>query len=441
MNKKKILSVCFTAVILLLCMTFSLGILVKGPSGPGANERQTPTPKLRNADGKVRADYLTQVSDWFSDHFCFRQELITLNNRLNAGVFGISEAPDVILGRNGWLYYGATAEDYTGARTMSGRELYCAAENLSLMARYCQNEDRNFLFMIAPNKNSLYNSQMPDLGAEAQERDAQRLMAILEDRGVPYLDLYPVFRQQEKPLYYAHDSHWTEQGAAVAADLILERFGTEGHFGEGPFTQEKRHDGDLYAMLYPAGTDPETEQAYSMPFTYTFVSKATKADSILLETASDRPGSLLVYRDSFGNNLYPYLAESFGSAAFSRSADYDLTRPGENVLVELVERNLSRLQQNLPVMPAPEESMELPEEILGEVSCSMQEDRNLLRTEGELPEVPDEDSPVWLICSGRIYREFCLEENRYGAYLPETDLPDGLLFRKNGSFRRYVIKN
>ena len=65
-------------------------------------------------------------------------------------------------------------------------------------------------------------------------------------------------------------------------------------------------------------------------------------------------GQLLMYRDSFGRNLNPYLAESFSVSVFSRKTDYDPTAmaDGGAVVVELVERNLRYLNANALTLPA-----------------------------------------------------------------------------------------
>ena len=74
-------------------------------------------------------------------------------------------------------------------------------------------------------------------------------------------------------------------------------------------------------------------------------------------------GALLCYRDSFGRNLYPYLAESFASAEFSRRNEYTAaTLPGGGTLViELVERNLRYLVEYDSLAPAPERDAMLVE--------------------------------------------------------------------------------
>ncbi|RME71973.1 MAG: hypothetical protein D6784_14305 [Chloroflexi bacterium] len=53
----------------------------------------------------------------------------------------------------------------------------------------------------------------------------RRLSAILEQEGIPYLDLLPVFRKAASrpdtpPLHFRHDQHWTPAGHRLAAEAI-----------------------------------------------------------------------------------------------------------------------------------------------------------------------------------------------------------------------------
>ena len=149
-------------------------------------------------------------------------------------------------------------------------------------------------------------------------------------------------------LYYRTDSHWTAEGAALAADALLTALNRESSFAAGPFSESGTHIGDLYQMLYPVGKGREAELAYSPGFTYETASDPRGGNAITIRTSAwGRTGSLYCRRDSFGIALYPYLAEAFGTAEFSRSADYSPEAfsglDADAVILEIVERNLSLL--------------------------------------------------------------------------------------------------
>lgn len=417
---KKVLIYIFVAGVLLLSVTLAAGILFAGPAEAGANEVLSKTPVLVDKDGKLNDYFLNDAATWLNDHFFGRQELISVHNKTVSTVFGTSSSDDVILGTDGWLYYEPTLGDYTGTAVATDREIFMAANNLALMQEYCESQGRAFAFVIAPNKNSLYPEHMPDYGAVSKWTNAQALHSKLDEMGVAYIDLFEVFGEQEEVLYFAHDSHWNSKGAALGADSINAAFGVQSNYFGGDFSQSEYHLGDLYEMLYPSFADNEENPVYGGELAFEFTGKATKADSITLETASSKQGSLLCYRDSFGNLLYPYLADSYGTCRFSRSVSYDLTQEGDDVLIELVERNIPYLYAYLPVMPAPQRELSLPE-ATGSVTVQTKEAKTpeaLLQIKGTLPVQADADSSVYVVCDGTVYEAFCLADGGFGAYIP-----------------------
>ena len=106
--------------------------------------------------------------------------------------------------------------------------------------------------------------------------------------------------------------------------------------------------GDLYQMLYPTGKGRETELVYGPGFTYTTASDPRGGNAITIRTSSESgSGRLYCRRDSFGIALYPYLAEAFESAEFSRSSDWSVESftglGADTVILEIVERNIPTL--------------------------------------------------------------------------------------------------
>lgn len=437
--KKKTGYAVFLGLFLAICLTLSVGLLAAGPSQAGANERLSDAPVLVTEDGVLNTDYLSDLFDWVNDRFFLRQELISLDRLLTAKVFGTSGEAGVILGHDGWLYFADTLADYTGTDAMSQRELWSAAKNLALMAEYCRENGKEFVFVIAPNKNSLYDGNMPGYGVKAQLRDADRLMELLDTMDVATVDLFAAFASEEEVLYFAHDSHWNSKGAALGADLINEAFGVSSGYFNGEFSVGNVHSGDLYAMMYPALTDTERDLAYGGELNYSFTGNATKPDAIVLNTESDAAGSLLAYRDSFGNLLFPYLADSYGRARFSRSTAYDLTLDADFVLVELVERNLDYLITNLPVMASPVRQVEMPEESAETITVNAETKGDFIRVTGNIPQV-DADSALYVVCGDMVYEAFCLADNGFGVNLPEGSEAEYLICTVDGADVAYKFE-
>ena len=299
---KKTLSLLFAALFLALCLIPSLGLLITGGSGAAANQVLAPKPVLLKSDGSLNTAWLEDLSRYVNDRFSLRQEAVTLWARLNAGLLHSSVTDQVILGKDGWLYFSATLPDYTRSNPMTERELWCAARRLWLLQEYAEAQGGQFLFTVAPNKNQLYPEGMPTLAVADGPTNTEALYRKLDEMGIAHLDLHAIFRAADpERLYFITDSHWTSRGAALAADAILHALGRESAYFGGPFTSGT-HKGDLYEMLYPTGTETEPDPVYAPGFG--FEASSANPDSISISTKSAAgEGTLLMYRDSFGRSL------------------------------------------------------------------------------------------------------------------------------------------
>lgn len=400
----------FSVLFLLLCLIPALGLLWRGSSRPAANEVLAPKPPLRAGAG-WNWDYLSDLAAWMGDRFAYRQELVSANAALTAALFGESASDSVILGEDGWLYYADTLDDYEGAAPMSERELWRAARTLSLAREYARERGAHFLFTVAPNKNTLYPERMPKRYPAARgASNWERLMPLLDQAGVSYCDLRPVLSREKEPVYYRADSHWDGYGSALACDALVAALGGRSALADERFTAAP-HRGDLYEMLYPAGKGTEEGRFLDRARTFSYLGNFRAADDLTIRTESGGTmGRLLMFRDSFGNQLHEDLAETFSGATFSRANPIRLDMlDGEGtVIFELVERNLRTILTAAPVMPSPRRTLGEP---VGAVAAAVaweqapcDEIPGLVRYAGTLRcEELDADSPIYVRLDGVLY--------------------------------------
>lgn len=397
------------------CLIPSLGMLILPEEPAAANQPLAQPPSLTTQDGSLNVQVLDEVTDYVQDHFALRQRLITANAALESAVFQTSAQDSVLLGREGWLFYRETVEDYLHTDPLTDRELFCAARTLALLTEYAQTRGASLTFTAAPNKASLYPQYLPYVGTPLEGADdIDRLIPLLEAQGVAYADLFAPFRREDQVLYHATDSHWTNWGAALAHDTLMDSLG--GSDWSPWFTQswhtENTHRGDLYEMLYPTGEMLEGEVVFNREFTFRHVRPIRSPEDQRIETENPgKAGNLLMFRDSFGNTLYPFMAEDFGHAVFSRSMPYQMALLEESgvdtVVIELVERNLNYLVESAPIFPAPERLLSgQPPQGAAAASITAADDGRLagcIRLEGTLSGPIDVDSPIYIQLGALLY--------------------------------------
>lgn len=336
----------------------------------GAEQRElAEMPKLTE-NRRLNADFPAEFEDYFQDHFAFRSELVNTGAEILLRVFRSSAEDRVICGKDGWLFFSETLPDYSGLETVSDARLARMKTVLRLEERFCREHGAAFLFVAAPNKNSVYPEYMAGQYLRAEEPSKlDRLQALLaqgeKEEAVSFTDLKGLLlscKQEGEPLYYSADSHWNLLGATCAYRGMMEEISRAASvsyemYEQATFSAAER-EGDLLKMVLPLDClVREANAAYDIALTYRYEGRFRSIDDLTIRTRSEKTdgSALLMHRDSFGRALIPLLSEQFASAVYLRSTPFDLYHniEGKTVVIhELVERNLDTLLSRAPVVPA-----------------------------------------------------------------------------------------
>ena len=142
----------------------------------------------------------------------------------------------------------------------------------------------------------------------------------------------------------------------------------------------------------------------------------------------------MMYRDSFGNALLPYMADAYANAYFSRGIPYQLMdveiHSADTVIIERAERFLPEMSQFPPVLTAKEISLTENEELQGSdgaVDVKIKPQGMTAQLSGRIKEgLLDTDSRIYLKVNGSVYEAFPmdvkveenLDDNGFCLYLP-----------------------
>ncbi|MSC86307.1 hypothetical protein EAI89_21115 [Eubacterium sp. am_0171] len=312
-------------------------------------------PAIKNEDGWNK-DYLSEMGEYFEDHFAFRQYFVTANAVIRSRTVKSQATEQVVLGTDGWLYYSGTLDDYQGRNLLSDRELFNIVHNLSLIQEYVEGQGSTFRLTIAPNKNSLYSGNMPYYYRKGGTNNIAMLSSRLLAAGIQYTNLFDAFRSRDEVLYFERDSHWNNRGAVLAYNTLMDSIGREHEtYLNVPYEIQKVHTGDIDEMLYPLAAEPEEEYFYDKQQSFSYVNDVTDNMDEWIETVNpDKQGSILMFRDSFGESLLPFVADEMGKGYFSRLVPYNLTQiedlHPDYVVIEKVERNIKDFIEDVPIM-------------------------------------------------------------------------------------------
>lgn len=360
---KKIISVIFTAACLLCCVIPFAGMTIAMSNDAVGNEQQTTLPSLYSEDGDFNEKYLQQLGDYFSTHFAFRPQIISADAEVQKALFGTSNLNSVVVGKNNWLYYSSTLDNYLGRNLMSPRAIFNTRHNLEITQEYLNNNGIKFLFTVPPNKNTLYPENMPYYYSkkESESSNLKNFTASLKNSKLNYCDLYTTLSSYDEVLYHEQDSHWNNKGALIAYNEILDKLGKiHNNYDTAEAVRTKNFYGDLGKMIYPSTQQPEYNYEYDINKTYSYLTPTKSVEEAMISTQNAQAsGRLYMYRDSFGNALLPYFANAYGSAYFTKAFPVNLAletgiQKSDTVIFEIAERNLIWFAQSPPVIPARE---------------------------------------------------------------------------------------
>ena len=419
---KKFLPAIYFVIFLMVLLVPSLGMLVKGPSESENGEELT-VPAIYTEEG-INLNYLSSLGDLFEQRFAFRQEFVSLYSGITEKLFMTSSTNGVIVGEDDWLFFNDTLADYQRTNILTGRQLHTAVRNLELVNEYCESNGIEFLFIVAANKNTLYPEYMPYYYAQGEGPSNRELFSsLVSNTGINYIDYgsYDTFTDPDAVYYFHRDSHWNNTGAAIVSNSVLSYLGVEHHnYLNDEFTGEYIHEGDLDRMMHPSAVTPEIDTVFVQMPQFEYVSPVESNFDFRISTTGQGEQSLLMYRDSFGSSLLPFMAEPFGHALFSRSNaiqinDIQAVTP-DYIVMEKAERFISQLCTSASRLPAPER--QLPSDALG-ISI---EDLNTasagdyVTVTGTLPAGSyEDDSIIYIVCGDMCFEAFPVSNLETGA--------------------------
>ena len=145
---------------------------------------------------------------------------------------GVSWDPQrVVVGKEGWLFLG---DQYEGTvRYTQGIETpHTSSTRTEAIVRYLQETEAwlaareiPMLFVIAPNKYTVYPEYKPDWMKTGSTNLTDAYVDRAAEAGLSLLDLRPemvTHKDGEYPLYFKLDSHWNQYGAYLGYRTIVE---------------------------------------------------------------------------------------------------------------------------------------------------------------------------------------------------------------------------
>lgn len=284
--------------------------------------------------------YLKDYEDYYNDHFIFRTRWVRWNNLLTYRIFHSAASPDVVIGRQGWLFLGNVNEYfdevdyYRNLKPFTAWELRRWQILLEERRAWLKRRGIRYFFAVAPNKSTIYPEFMPNWVRKINPRSRlDQLIAHLRKYSpLTILDLRPALLEAKRirPTYNQTDTHWNDWGAYVAYGEIIKRLQQDFNFirprplHDYQIRQAKFTNGDLALML----TLPDIfwENQWQFEAKVPLQARVIRVDDQELRDkqatlsvhacATGRLPAALMVHDSFAVQLKQFLSEDFSKIVY-----------------------------------------------------------------------------------------------------------------------------
>ena len=316
-------------------------------------------------------NYIHSFESFFNDHYGLRPILIKTNSFINIKLFHASPRTDVVIGKNGWLFFdtnvdGVSLEDFYGKALFTDDELSTIKNNLLRLKTRLAQQNIDLVVVLTSNKQSIYSEFLPTYIQQKKgvSTRADQLDKIAQEINLDYVDTRTPLEQAKKeypyPLYYKTDTHWNDLGAFVAFKEIAKTIKARGYRINDFYKTSNlivnssviKSCCDLAGMLNFVVYKDDTKTFLNQVGPYTLVTKRANENSQTdgyIETKLDNHHypKILVFRDSFTTALIQYLSASFSKAVYiwGNKIDYPLIEQEQPniVIYEILERRSGAL--------------------------------------------------------------------------------------------------
>jgi alginate O-acetyltransferase complex protein AlgJ len=352
----------FVSCFMLLITFPAIGMLLKGVQKDTyiENRPAAELPSIPLSYKEVKL-FPAKAEAFINDHFWLRDKFVNLSKTLVLDGLKTSTNKNVILGKEGWLFYTAekSIEAYRGTMPFSQDELKEWELFFAEASKRASQLSIDFIVMIPPSSSFIYgNKYFPDwMTPFSTYSRYEAISEVLKKLKIKNIDIRPTFleKRYKEDLYYKTDTHWNDIGAFYAYKLLSNEIATTlsiKPLGVQDLNKTIIRDraGDLSFMLSP--NNSYKEDAWQLK-------RKTSADSqsVTIHGIQHAPGSiskitcpscghlkLFALRDSFFTAMIPFFVEHFqeSTLCWQRDINWELVRNSKPdlFLFELIDRNL-----------------------------------------------------------------------------------------------------
>lgn len=269
-----------------------------------------------------------QIDSFIADHLPLRNRIISGLYWFRRDILHEYIFPQVVIGKNNWLYYSGyqNLDLYQQVLPFSQDDLKQIQDNLELTQAWLSARNIQIVVVIVPEKETIYPEYLPEhipvIGEISQIDQLLDYMSGKNDLSIIDLRTSVLERKKTYQSFYLTDTHWNEMGCQAGYEEIMREIAKkypqlQPHTLSDFDLTTNQIQGDLLRFI------GQVDQLETNPLSLTSKSPSraqlvASDDGYWSKLVVNDPSlpRLLMFRDSFGYCLMPFLAEHFSVSLF-----------------------------------------------------------------------------------------------------------------------------
>ncbi|WP_297096130.1 hypothetical protein [uncultured Draconibacterium sp.] len=182
-----------------------------------------------STSGWFSGEYQSNMEKFINDNIGFRPFLVRLHNQIQFSLFKQASAKGVVVGKDNYLFEQAYIDAYHGQYFNGRADLVKKVEALKKLQTELENVGKTLIVVLPPGKASYCPEYFPEESNEEATDSTfyKEYSKLLPTYGVNCFDANDWFLQMKDTtqhiLYPQYGIHWSEYGAAIAADSLIKQ--------------------------------------------------------------------------------------------------------------------------------------------------------------------------------------------------------------------------
>jgi hypothetical protein len=254
----------------------------------------------------MNGEYQQKITLYLNDKIGFRPTMIRAKNQIDFSLYRKGNADGITIGKEDWFYEYDYIREFIGADFVGEQIIDRKIRQIKFLQKHLkETQNIDFVLVFEPGKASVYPEFIPDeyQREEGVMTNTQLFLSKVKEYDINHIDLDTYFQKLKKtasyPIYPQYGIHWTEYGAALAADSLL-------HYIEAirQIRLAKYNYDSLLITSQPQGTDYDVGKTlnlfFQLPSHQEFAYPVYHFEK---DTTADRP-RVLVVGDSYYWNIF-----------------------------------------------------------------------------------------------------------------------------------------